>query len=907
MRTEELIRYGISSSIIDVWEKSGLSALLPVQAMAVRKFDLFGPGNLIVSAPTSSGKTFIGEMAAVRNALDNKKVFYCVPLKALAEEKYHDFKRKYDRYGFRVAVSTRDRREYDDRINAGEFGIAIVVYEKFQQLLTQNIGLLDEIGIVIIDELQMLADDTRGAELELLLTKLKLYRGNFKILGLSAVMKNCQVVPEWLNAKFLEYFQRPVELRRGILYEGVFHYETFNTGETGREKLVGPGETDCYGSLAANVMGFAELGEQSLVFLKDKSSTRDIAAAFAAMSNLQSADVAIEELAHLEDTSSKHQLVECLKKGVAFHNADMNIEEREVVERHFRSGAIRILCSTSTLAMGVNLPARNVFLETQKWHTNKRFNRPYNTAITKAEFENMAGRAGRLSLEKEFGRAIVVAGSEFEFESNKHRYIDNDIEEMETHLLDSDLGTLVLNIVASGICKTAGAVRNFIRNSLSWHRLKKNESMTDAEFDAQIVAVIKECIQAGLFNHENKQLEASRLGFACATKGITVKSALDIIAWLNATRDRAINDLETLYVAARTNDAHGYHVNMSTHEFRQENYHSMLGKQIGKDARAMFGKDVDNSIYRTYERVKEMKVALIMNEWISETPFIDIETKYNTFSGSIQRLAEGISWIVDAVTGIAAVMNLDEARVLQFSNLSRRLLVGIEPHGLSLAVLRIKGLNRHQIAKLVKAGIADVETLRVKTFEELTGIIPQTLARRIVKRFSASPNPVIRKITQDVATTTVVEKTPLDSVPDEKRQAAPKEKPLFKCSDKFLFDGRAEKRRTYIRVNGTLVSIPNRDFEILLQLAVQMRKDGKGWVRGEKIARDSAWQCISRARKSIQMHLKDENAEIIENDNGGSYRLSVPPDNISFDTDMIQDHWNKSISGLVEQITAVAV
>ena len=212
-------------------------SLLPVQAMAVRKFDLFGPGNLIVSAPTSSGKTFVGEMAAVKNALESRKVFYCVPLKALAEEKYHEFKKKYEQYGISVVISTRDRREYDERISAGDFGIAVVVYEKLQQLLTQNIGLLDEIGIVVIDELQMLADETRGAELELLMTKLKLYRGNFKILGLSAVMKNCQIVPEWLDAKFLEYFQRPVELRRGFFTKESFVTRRSTQGKLDRNSL----------------------------------------------------------------------------------------------------------------------------------------------------------------------------------------------------------------------------------------------------------------------------------------------------------------------------------------------------------------------------------------------------------------------------------------------------------------------------------------------------------------------------------------------------------------------------------------------------------------------------------------------------------------------------------------------
>jgi len=468
--------------------------------------------------------------------------------------------------------------------------------------------------------------------------------------------------------------------------------------------------------------------------------------------------------------------------------------------------------------------------------------------------------------------------------------------------LDSDLGTLVLNIVASGICKTAGSIRNFIRNSLSWHMARKKGSLSDAEFDEQIVAVIKNCIQAGLFNHKNKQLEASRLGFACATKGISVESALSIISWLNEARNRATSDLETLYVAARTSDAHNYHINMSTREYREAPYHDMLGNQLDPDARALFRQDIDNSIYRTYERVKEMKVALIMNEWISETPFIDIETKYNTFSGSIQRLAEGISWIVDAITGIAAVMNVGETRVLQLGKLSRRLLVGIEQQGLSLAVLRIKGLNRHQIAKLVKAGIADVETLRSRSFDNLAGIIPLTLARRIVKRFGAVATPVVKN--------TVIEK-PMEITHEPgpvltKVSKSSKEKPLFKCRDKFMFDGRVEKKRTYIVINGKQTTMTNRMFEILLKLAVQMKKDGIGWVEKNDLAPDNTTQYLSRARREIEPFLLDGKSEIIENNAFGAYRLSVPPENLVFDTETLACHWMHGIKELSEQVTNLA-
>jgi len=133
--------------------------------------------------------------------------------------------------------------------------------------------------------------------------------------------------------------------------------------------------------------------------------------------------------------------------------------------------------------------------------------------------------------------------------------------------------------------------------------------------------------------------------------------------------------------------------------------------------------------------------------------------------------------------------------------------------------------------------------------------------------------------------------------------SAKKRKNLFKCDDILFFDGNVDKRRTYICVNDQQFSIPNREFEIILMLAVQLKKDGKGWVKSDRIAADNAWQLVSRARKCLQAYLKDKSGEIIENNYGGSYRLSVPPDNVSFDIETIQEHWNKSIAELAGKIT----
>ena len=141
MKMRNLEVYGVPSYILDIWEKNYSPHLMPVQEKAVRYYgvldykegrmpyaptrgmdsrfrgnDIGGRGkdknqNLLVIAPTSSGKTFIGEMAAVTQTIHHKKTIYLVPLRTLAEEKYRRFKKMYHPCGIDVAVSSRDRKE----------------------------------------------------------------------------------------------------------------------------------------------------------------------------------------------------------------------------------------------------------------------------------------------------------------------------------------------------------------------------------------------------------------------------------------------------------------------------------------------------------------------------------------------------------------------------------------------------------------------------------------------------------------------------------------------------------------------------------------------------------------------------------------------------------------------------
>jgi len=172
MQVQSLESHGVPADILAAWRAHVGEELLPVQARAVQE-GLFMGRDLIVFAPTSSGKTFVGEMAATRAARADLKVFYLVPLKAVAEEKYREFRERYADIDIRVVISTRDRREYDEDIEAGKFHIAIVVFEKLQSLLVGRPELLQKIGLVVVDELQTIADESRGPELEILLTKIR--------------------------------------------------------------------------------------------------------------------------------------------------------------------------------------------------------------------------------------------------------------------------------------------------------------------------------------------------------------------------------------------------------------------------------------------------------------------------------------------------------------------------------------------------------------------------------------------------------------------------------------------------------------------------------------------------------------------------------------------------------------
>ena len=133
-RIRDLRKYGLPDTLLQIWEQQQGEFLLPVQEAAVQRYALFEGRSLLISSPTSSGKTFVGEMAAMRATFEGKRVFYLTPLRALAEEKYQTFRARYSAYGVKVVVATRDRREFDRDIEQGDFHLAVLRPRTLEEL-----------------------------------------------------------------------------------------------------------------------------------------------------------------------------------------------------------------------------------------------------------------------------------------------------------------------------------------------------------------------------------------------------------------------------------------------------------------------------------------------------------------------------------------------------------------------------------------------------------------------------------------------------------------------------------------------------------------------------------------------------------------------------------------------------
>ncbi|MBW2985789.1 DEAD/DEAH box helicase [Candidatus Woesearchaeota archaeon] len=206
----------------EVLKKEKITELRPAQEKAI-KAGLFKGKNLLICTPTASGKTLIAEMAAAKNILEGKgKTIYIVPLVALATEKYKEFKRKYEHL-FKIALSIGDYDRSETQLIDAD--LIICTAEKLDSLIRHHSPWLKFVSLVVVDEIHLMNDVSRGPTLEIIITVLKKVLPNIQIIGLSATIGNPGELAEWLNAELVLDTWRPVPLKKGVYLQGEVEFE----------------------------------------------------------------------------------------------------------------------------------------------------------------------------------------------------------------------------------------------------------------------------------------------------------------------------------------------------------------------------------------------------------------------------------------------------------------------------------------------------------------------------------------------------------------------------------------------------------------------------------------------------------------------------------------------------------
>ena len=797
MKMRDLEVWGVPSYMVDIWEKSYSPYLLTVQEKAVRYYGVLdyeegkiyphptlspqgrgldGNQNLLVIAPTSSGKTFIGEMAAITQVIHKKKTIYLVPLKTLAEEKYQYFKRLYSNCGIDITISSRDRKEDDKKISQGQFQVAIMVYEKFNYFLLKYPSFLSVVSLVVIDELQLINDPERGPLLEKMLVNLQNQEQKIKIISLSACLENQEAFLNWFPSRVLTSYQRPIELRKGIVRGGVFKYITHNKKKFGEEVFFPPQAVrdNCEEDyVLETVRYFIEHNEPTLLFFPTKAESKKWVEWLADRLECPPAKSAIEELNQMEETLSRDILLPLLEKGMAYHNADLSWEERNLVENYLRQGEIKVICATTTLAMGVNLPFKNVLLSMDKIKSINGDSREVQlTSLTFTDIENMGGRAGRLNSgrEEEFGRVIFLAHSllsetiyqnlYFNFlrdtmaEDNQIRgqvaegivpYPDN-LAAVRPQKKEKDLTTFLLRLIVNGKDNRATLLEQpagYWQYVLDKKRIK--EEIEDALQNLKKNQLVIE--------DDKGRLSPTSTGLLISAKGIKVATYLYFLSWIEKSIKGEISDLEVILTLTLSEDGKslpipypqfyrkGYQIDRYNYTDWKEIYRNKLLALIfnlGEE-----GKEIYQGEYgltkgkTTLEDYLAFKKTLLLYDWIGERESKSIEQEYSLYRGGVERLGEGFSWLADSLAAIAEESGWNKGReedIKKIRQLSKRMVEGVEEEGLNLARLYIPGLSRYYIGKLVREGYNEEKYLEELTEEELGRLLPGRLVQRIKNR-----------------------------------------------------------------------------------------------------------------------------------------------------------------------------
>lgn len=727
--------------VIEVLRENNYSEIWDDQWECIQKC-LVDRKNVFIGLPTGSGKTFPALLSVIDTVLKKRgKAIYIVPLRALARQKYEQFNRILAPLGISVGITTGDyaKCEYT---NIGRKDVIIATIEKVDSLIRHNEEWLYDVSLFVIDEIQMVDDKSRGLTLEIVVSEIIRKFKKAQRIALSAVIGNPEEIKTWLADDIVFNKNRIIPLHAGILSNyGILQIEkekikipirknvyTHNKGSMDRWKSIR------YGNTIDLVKYFINQEKQCIIFTNARDHAESLAVALALdikRGGYSIDEVVCKEISQLIDDSIEEKtkfsknLIACVRLGVSFHHAGLQLIQRDIIEKNFENRNLKVLVSTPTLEQGVNLPANVVIISDYlKWNGHDFEPHPINSVL------NMMGRAGRPGYHK-FGEAILIEDQSVDGQLYG-KYIKKNPERVLSQLRVARTRQKHLNgLIASNRIIPIEEIFEYLKTTL-WFTIYRYEF---EEFDLrkEIFKDLSYLEDNGFIKKSGSYYIPTKFGKAvsdscidCETGLLFLRGSQKIMSSLYTEKDleNPWPIFQLLLLSPEVNNYRPYDNDFEGLELASR----FKAKDLLLSRMPDNGDDVEK---QTYSR-KSLAAFLLCN-WMEEKPLEEIIGKYPELrDADFYELGEMLEWLGDAFVKIAILNGVSKGitdRILIYCD---RVVGGIKEE--LLEYIKIEGVRRKSARKLFNAGFT-YNSLKDLDHDALSKLVGPFVSKKIRDHF----------------------------------------------------------------------------------------------------------------------------------------------------------------------------
>lgn len=682
------------ASCLEDWK---IASVTDIQKRAIEAGVPLG-SSAIVCAPTSSGKTLVGELALANALSSGLDALYLVSHKALAEQKFSDFAERFREPRWAphvtVGISTGDHEEGD--VNCR---LLVSTYEKALGLILAG-RLKVAKTVIIADELQILGEAGRGPSVETLCALLRQRRPH-QFVGLTATIENPEDLAAWMNCATVRSYTRDVDLIQTIRYDGHLHSVRFGQedGDTVADTF---GAADLHGIIRQILVdGFGPV----LVFTETRREAADLAAEYSAQCQRAVDGLVISKQLEFfsEPTESSQQLMSHAERRVTFHTADLTPDERSVIESGFVAASFDVCFATSTLAAGVNFPFRTVIIPKLTYEYGNR----EGTFFVRSDFRNMSGRAGRLGHHKD-GRVMLLPKNRAELK-HANTLVSPENDRVASQLVTLSMRRTVLALIAARAVSSKTAITTFFENTFYWHQIAENNPKLLEAIVTKAIAAVDWLLEYRFVEESHSTIQPTPLGRSTSYSGLlpeTAKRFVDLLADASGRmqRDFASHVLPIIHWAA------------TCPEFADEYPSRFLPYAAGpmKPESSVFVQKLTH--LTAWDRTNEQVTRSVhgMGLFIQGEAERKIRFSTGISAGYLHRFAIDMGWILDGLSSVSGASDLGCPQSLtnQIGMLARQIRWGAPPEALDVLRIanrrRVPGFGRQRVMALIANGLTTV-------------------------------------------------------------------------------------------------------------------------------------------------------------------------------------------------------